>query len=375
MIGMLEARLQKELPKLQPLFRLVGSVVEGTRLGNATEIDVIMSFGGWVAHLPFLKIDKWNLVRTGQVPGWMEKYFAADGGAFVFHKFKWDLLRAVSDALDSMFKSGENPPRLRCVTSNAEYRQKAQKNLKQRNSLAAMVQDPLSAVTVSQTKIGLCLQFEWQDDSWASASRAYCSVDLVPTFPIESVSVLNLTNTVNASMLSPSHPRSWWNCLSNYVRQDKKFLHSKDIQYAMISDVVLKILDYNTGNYFVRPGQPMWEIFANDRLKTVYTRIKALKTILNADISNYIVKKMLLTPEYAELDRHVRGEGTLLYHVMNRPSLRIHLESTIDYETWAAECKLAVPLKGEKPERKRARTSERKEDNVDDDTKIPRLFI
>ena len=53
-------------------------MVEGTRLGNATEIDVIMSFGGWVAHLPFLKIDKWNLVRTGQVPGWMEKYFAAD---------------------------------------------------------------------------------------------------------------------------------------------------------------------------------------------------------------------------------------------------------------------------------------------------------
>ena len=48
----------------------------------------------------------------------------------------------------------------------------------------------------------------------------------------------------------------------------------------------------------------MWKIFANDRLKAVYTRIKALKTILNADdISSYMVKKMLLSPEYAELDK------------------------------------------------------------------------
>ena len=157
---------------------------------------------------------------------------------------------------------------------------------------------------MSQTKIGLCLQFEWQDGSRTSGSRAYCSVDLVPTFAIESVSVLNLTSTINTSMLSPSHPRGWWKCLRNYVRQDKKFLHSKDIRRAIISDVVLKILDYDTGDYFVRPGQPMWKIFANDRLKAVYTRIKALKTILNADdISSYMVKKMLLSPEYAELDK------------------------------------------------------------------------
>ena len=126
---MLEARLQKELPKLQPLFRLVGSVVEGTRLGSATEIDVVMCFGGWVAHTPFLRLDGWNLVRTKQVPGWMEKYFEDKRGTFLFHKFKWDLLRAVSGALDSMFEYGENPPRLSRVTSNGEYyRTKDQSN-------------------------------------------------------------------------------------------------------------------------------------------------------------------------------------------------------------------------------------------------------
>ena len=243
---------------------MVGSVVEGTRLGIATEIDVIMSFEGWVAHSPFLRINRWNLVRTKEVPEWMEKYFDS-GGTFVLQEFKLDLLRAVSAALNHIFDSEQNPTRLKRVTSNEEYFWKARTNLGQEYPM--VFQDPLSAVTVSQTKIGLCLQFEWQDDNMTTSSRAYCSVDLVPTFPIEPVSVMNLTNSVNSSMLSDSRPRGWWNCLRNYVKQDKIFLGTKGIRHAMISDVVLKILERDSGSYFVRPGQPMWKIFSNDRLR------------------------------------------------------------------------------------------------------------
>ena len=49
-------------------------------------------------------------------------------------------------------------------------------------------------MTVSQTKIGVCLQFEWL---WESKKKFYTSVDLIPTFPIEPIDAMELARLVN----------------------------------------------------------------------------------------------------------------------------------------------------------------------------------
>ena len=77
------------------------------------------------------------------------------------------------------------------------------------------VQCAACAVTVSQTKMGACLQFEWSD------AKVYCSVDLVPTFKVEAVKAVGLARIVNVAMLAEDHPSSWFNYLRGYAKGDR----------------------------------------------------------------------------------------------------------------------------------------------------------
>ncbi len=103
------------------------------------------------------------------------------------------------------------------------------------------------AVTVSQTKIGVCLQLEWiPEDDYGPEDKfggepVYCSIDLIPTFnirynitQIESylkafcmhmrklfrpINPMRLARIVNSAMLSPDHPPGWLNYLENYAKR------------------------------------------------------------------------------------------------------------------------------------------------------------
>ncbi len=89
-------------------------------------------------------------------------------------------------------------------------------------------------VAVSQTKIGLCLQFQWRrsrgygqlrrlsdtmlkSGGGSSDADIFCSVDIVPKFDIQPVSSLELARSVNRAMLGPFRPKGWFKYLKNYV--------------------------------------------------------------------------------------------------------------------------------------------------------------
>ncbi len=98
-------------------------------------------------------------------------------------------LEAIETAIDDIFESDGNPKRLSRVTPNDDYLSRNCK-LCQGSSSA---QCDTCAVTVSRTKVGTCLQFQWtptrRQRLLFGAERAYCSVDIVPKFDVEAIEV------------------------------------------------------------------------------------------------------------------------------------------------------------------------------------------
>jgi hypothetical protein len=106
-------------------------------------------------------------------------------------------------------------------------------------------------VTVSQTKMGICLQFLWCD----SSQQIYCTVDLVPVFGIKAMEPLQLAGIVNTAMMKQQLD-GWLRYLKKYATSDliiTDLLGDND-RSNMIHSVLLKQLNFCSDNdYFVRP--------------------------------------------------------------------------------------------------------------------------
>ena len=83
-----------------------------------------------------------------------------------------------------------------------------------------------------QTKIGVALQFQWawlniNEDPRSSVDKdevimIYCSVDIIPEFPIVPIPVMELAQIVNSAMLAcPEQPRGWMRYMSNYAKHHR----------------------------------------------------------------------------------------------------------------------------------------------------------
>jgi hypothetical protein len=106
---------------LNPVLTLMGSVMEGTRIGIGNEVDFMISFSGF--EDPPFKVDEdnpFNLKASLNVPDWMKTYFDQDQ-QFILHKFMKDLLNAISSCIDKVFQYKMNPPSLFRKTSNEQF--------------------------------------------------------------------------------------------------------------------------------------------------------------------------------------------------------------------------------------------------------------
>jgi hypothetical protein len=141
-------------------------------------------------------------------------------------------------------------------------------------------------------------------------------------------------------------PDGWLRYLKEYATSDliiTDLLGDND-RSNMIHSVLLKQLNFcSDNNYFVRPGQHLSaNKFNSVNHYFVYCCIKVLKAILEVDISQYLVKKMLLRP--SEFSGGVRY--SLLYATMCQGELRERFEEKIDYDQWKKEeFKSNIPLK------------------------------
>ena len=54
---------------------------------------------------------------------------------------------------------------------------------------------------MSQTKIGISIQFEWVWEEDGGERSVYCSIDLIPHYKIEKINSLKLARIVNSGTM------------------------------------------------------------------------------------------------------------------------------------------------------------------------------
>ena len=291
-----------------PFFELVGSMAEGTRIGLANELDLSLKMRSWINNVPFkVNNDPFSLKKAPTCPAFMEVFFTKND--FQFHKFIHFLLNAVEKAITKIFE-GENHPQLHYITSNKKWidgktpcNGHCRRNL-ERNEFMQCEQ---CAVTVSQTKSGVALQFEWRPEKSLFPDKTkpqiYCSIDIVPIFPIEPIPTMELTRLINRQMLDADPPEGWLSFMFKYPYEYKIIQELIESGGGYIISVCMKTMNFNEGrNHHIKPAQEFTEDkFSSERMKNIYSYIKFLKKGLHIDLSSYWVKKELLKPEYQSI--------------------------------------------------------------------------
>ncbi len=138
-------------------------------------------------------------------PAWIEGYFDSRG-LFNQRRFKRHFLDAVHAAVKHLHVARLNPACLKSkISEDGEERFRDSKY------------NPRSFKAVVQTKIGACVQLLWSGEPGDDNSAAvYCSIDLVPTFSVESIETLQLAKLVNTGMLKEPRPDNWFRYVAFY---------------------------------------------------------------------------------------------------------------------------------------------------------------
>lgn len=328
------------LKEFCPLFELVGSMAESTRVGIANELDLGMKFHVWREHTPFtIKEDPFSLKRADTSPPIMDKFF--DENVFQFHKFMEFLLHAVEEAVDLIFREKKSPPNLKCVTTNKDWRLgKTPCNGQCKSKLVAksFVQCRECAVVVSQTKSGIALQLEWEQHD-KDKNKMYCSIDIIPIFPIEKIPVMGLARLINENMLCAEAPAEWLSFIFKYSQEYKVNREISHCGSGYIVSVGMKTMNFLQGrNHYIKPAQNFThDKFSSPRMKEIYGYIKFLKKALSLDISSYWIKKELLKEEYQSiLDLCTEGtsvadkDDIALVQILSQPAFKMKVMQKIN---------------------------------------------
>ena len=289
------------MKNLQPRFVLVGSTQEGSRLGVGNEADLTLHFLAWRQCPPFKIIkDAFHLYKADTCPKWMDTFFN-DDNQFMLEIFILQICLDVEQSLDKIYRCKQNPERLSRQQTNKDYVKKSCQNCMSGNAFdnTWFIQCVDCTVCVSRTKMGVCLQFEWRHEN--IDKPVFCSIDLVPVYNIESEETKRVIRLSNESMLSRSHPPAWYNNLKNFLKEDR-VVEELWSEGETVDKVLLKSL--GNGNYFIRGGQRLKTdvLCGNKRLLGAYVLIKAIKSYLEIeDLSNFMIKKMLMGPTFVEL--------------------------------------------------------------------------
>ena len=321
------------LKNLRPILELVGSMAERTRIGIANELDLTLKFLTWRENIPFMvRGDPFSLKKAPTSQDIMDDFFCEE--KFQFHKFVNFLLNAVDTEIQHIFGNKKNPPNLKCVTTNKEWNEgqsqckgECKDKLMQQN----YEQCQICAVTLSQTKSGIVLQFVWECDD--NNVRIYCSIDLIPSFPITPIASLQLVKLIMANMLGDNPPCGWLNFLFKYAKDYKLNLQLNQDQREDIRSVGLKTMNFFSGrNHFIKPAHDYNRAkFSSERMKNIYTYIKFLKKVLDLDLSSFLVKKELLKDKYQSILDGAEKDDVALLLILSEPEFRIKMENSIDF--------------------------------------------
>ena len=313
---------------LRPRFLIAGSIVEGTRLGSANELDLTLRFESMTSD--HFKIGDsalaYHLTDKGTN---LMKNFSDENDCFNMITFLKTLLQSIQFCFKNA--SGKLPRSVSTVQESVEWMPcDSCKAKKMKSLLEPWTHCSFCIPTVAMTRAGPCVILEHD--------FTLISIDIIPMLPSPVRNPVELYNLVTQTLIR-EQPVGWQKYLQRFLKTDRILPES----IALVKDsakpfICLKILSFEgtSGNFILRPGQ----ILENDQLqdttlKTVYCHMKALKDHFRVNIKSYILKKVVLLPGNLEKAKdNTQDEYQLLFHYLSHPSLKTEFEKHINYPKW-----------------------------------------
>lgn len=386
----IEKSWREKAPLLDPSFVLVGSIIEGTRINSANELDLTVTFNGLQDFPLLLGEDAFTLKRNPRHENHpLADYFSPIDDTFMFEFFFTEILENVAEIAASIISGYRG-----VVKRRGKKLIKRSLVLKRDDKLGSFyTHDKSSVITVTHTKCGVCLIFEWKK---GAKKKEILTIDLIPVFPVQGSSLKLLFETVTKTLLKEKPP-NWLSYLMSFVVKDAILPQSYKEQFEEVPEkplnVGMKILHYGRGkNFVIRPAQQLAitsEFESNYQLKMVYVHIKAVKTIYEANVSSYLIKKLLLTEEIKNginvgenIDRGTENKllEENLHFCLNQHDFKEMFKDIIDYAEYKSPS-AQIPIKASKvpisskvrrmiPARKSNNNDESSEDTWSIETKM-----
>ncbi len=295
-----------------------------------------MDFTGWHPSLRVRRGDPFQLFTTKAFPKQLAKYRSKQG-EFIHQEFLHDLLKKTEQIVTDIFEEGRNPAQLQIITKNEVLKRGVPKcseckaRLLTSRNKQIFQQCPTCAYTVSQTKAGICLQFEWKSER---DELVFCSMDIVPAYSIEEIDSIKLARIINAGILQKFQPVGWLKYIRNYIECDMVLEDLVDVKtYIQKNEsVFLKLLHPETDVYYIRPGQLLGKNkFVSKRHHLLYQQIKFFKKSFKVDMNMYMMKKLLWKPEVTMFHYETVMQREFVLKVLSLPELRHHFEAVFDF--------------------------------------------
>ena len=273
-------------------------MAEGTRLYSASEADLTVQFFGLHAFRTGAKATELhchdvNLLQT----------FVKNGNVFNYPKFLNFLMEEIRSALNQLSLDDKIPTSFKKLNLEFKACNECEEMSKETSILNPVKHCTKCLPTVCHTKLGPCLIFQWM---FGESFEQVMTVDLVPVFNVKG-KTLDLFNKVMRTLLN-DNPPGWKDYMVSIYKRDIILPEAFKSQEKGTNDdecqqIAIKLLNYgDENNYIIRPAQEMQvqDFQSNQILKGAYLRIKALNTILKAGVKSYLVKKILMLPEFKE---------------------------------------------------------------------------
>ena len=310
--------------------KVVGSSVEGTKIGILDEADCMVLFANLKPY--FFRLTKLPTVYkiiTEEGRRLLKQFLSGEGNLDYFH-FLEEFLNELRQFIRKGAFRGMEVSFTRCrhqVRGDGGFFDQF-KHCK----------DCLPAVTF--TKAGPCMIFK--------DGNTTVSIDLIPLLPCPEKDPIKMFGLVTTGLMQGTLP--------NWLPYTKKFVKSDVMLPEALSSPIkpkdgctaMKLLhgESNENVFILRPGQTLaMSNLQEPKLKKAYCYLKALKTLMKADISSYGLKKVLLLEDFASLAGTAWDASELVHLALNHPHLKPVFHGhdfkgrrgrmmQIDYEKW-----------------------------------------
>ena len=371
--------------RLMPFFIAIGSIIEGSRLISATEVDLTTQFKAFYIcdgcdkytgcrdHEKLQCSDVCPICEHRRPTGFEVDYgdgsrllvkdrklgtllegFVGKDDEFDYVKFLWQYLKDIEKALDSLKQRLEEECHITFDMHPGSI--SCQECLNERDD--TYLHRPFTHCTkhpkaVCFTKIGPCLIFKWHNKGrfQDEPEEVIITVDLVPVFPVKESNTMTLFDTVLKTLMKNTPP-GWLKGLDSFNDRDKvlpgafKKVVEDSSRKGDYTDIAIKISHFGPVKPFgIRPGQTLsCDVFFDEgsRFYEIYCFVKTLKTICKASVSSFFLKKIMLSPELQvmlgknkKFDRY-----EILFQVLSHPEVKEEFQrrknegKAIDYKQW-----------------------------------------